>query len=200
MLRPGRPGLAGRLAAVAALIVTVTAASPALAGARAGPATAGPVWSLAASPNALISPDGLSAVSCPTTGYCAAIGGLTANSWAAGHAWTVRQQLPSPVAARYTTMLAMTCTSARFCLAVGDYRARPGAANTTLLADRWNGKSWATVLRSGGGRAGGRVVQRLQRLHGRGHRLRIPRRLLPMRSPRRWNGQRWTAQSVPPLP
>ena len=87
-LRPGRPR-PGRLTAITALIVTIAAASPALAGAVPGSVSARPVWSLAASPNELISPDGLSAVSCPTAGYCAAIGGLTANSWAAGHSWTV---------------------------------------------------------------------------------------------------------------
>ena len=184
---------------MAALIVTVTAASPALAGAGPGSGSARPVWSLAASPNTLISPDGLSAVSCPAAGYCAAIGGLTANSWAAGRSWTVQQQLPSPVAARYTTMLAMTCTSARFCLAVGDYRLRPDAANTTLLVDRWNGKSWSTVLRSGPGALDALSCSAYNACTAVGS----DSGFFDDNSnaiAERWTGTRWIAQSVPPFP
>jgi hypothetical protein len=197
-LHPGRPGLGGRLAAMAALVVIVPAAAPALAAARPDPAAARPVWSLAASPNALISPNGLSAVSCPNTGFCAAIGGGKANSWTAGHAWTVQQQLPSPVAARYTTMLAMTCTSARFCLAVGDYRTRPDAANTTLLVDRWNGKSWSTVLRSGRGALDALSCTAYNACTAVGSDGFFGGNSNAIAE--RWTGNQWIAQSVPPFP
>ena len=94
-------------------------------------------------------------------------------------------------------MLAITCTSARFCLAVGDYLARPGAANRTLLADRWNGKSWSTVLRSGPGALDALSCSAYNTCTAVGSDSGFDGNSNAIAE--RWTGTRWTAQSVPPF-
>ncbi len=85
----------------------------------------------------------LSAVSCPTTSSCTAVGYTTtaadeqialAEAWN-GKTWAV---LPAPV--RAGSLASVSCTSASACVAVG--------ADSTIngpLSESWNGKDW-TVL------------------------------------------------------
>ena len=94
-------------------------------------------------------------------------------------------------------MLAMTCTSARFCLAVGDYRTRPDAANTTLLVDRWNGKSWSTALRSGPGALDALSCSAYNACTAVGSDSGFDGNANAIAE--RWTGTRWIAQSVPPF-
>ena len=207
--RPPPAWLAGgaALAAVAALLVAVG-----VLGQAAATASAALAWTATRSPDALISPDGMQAVSCPNTGFCAAVGGgiqiepgalplrdgePEAHSWTPGHAWTVQQQLPSPASAAYTTFTAIACTSARFCLAVGHYAA-PGAGNTTLLADRWNGSSWTTVLHSGAGALLAVSCSAWNACTAVGATDGFIAGAMSNGIADRWNGARWAAQSVPP--
>jgi hypothetical protein len=138
-------------------VPAVLIAAAMLAGGSAS-ASAGPTWSLSASPDVTIPSDGPDAVSCPTAGHCVAVGGsVTASgdivplvkAWN-GHAWSV-QRVPLPAGAAYPALSGFSCTSARFCLAVGQYRLRITSQNTIRLAERWNGKAWAIVLRTGAG-------------------------------------------------
>jgi hypothetical protein len=135
-----------------ALTAVVVAATP-----PADAATA-PSWRLVASPNAPLQQDNLAAVSCPKASACVAVGhsrnahgniAPLAKSWN-GHTWTGRY-VPRPAGAIYATLTALSCTSATYCIAVGDYVARLGAPNTTRLAARWNGKSWKLILSTGAG-------------------------------------------------
>ncbi len=99
----------------------------------------------------------LTAVSCPRAGFCMAVGETgrvyvsaapLAMSWN-GQSWA-DLPFPQPPKAVDVELSGVQCTSARYCIVVGDYTAR-GATNTTLLAARWNGTSWSLVLDAGAG-------------------------------------------------
>ncbi len=94
-----------------------------------------------------VAPD-LTGVSCPASSFCEAVGkyNLTsfnqlslAEGWN-GQRWTM-QRLPLPPGASSTALSQVSCTSARFCEAVGFFQTQ--TLNQTLpLAATWNGTSW----------------------------------------------------------
>jgi hypothetical protein len=103
--------------------------------------------------------DGLNAVSCLSATACVAVGSYSdvelsddnsetvAEKWT-GSAWVI---LPTP---KFTgtegTLSAVSCTSPRACMAVGetDDQQATGRTETRPLAERWNGRSW-TILATG---------------------------------------------------
>ncbi|HEV2377774.1 MAG TPA: hypothetical protein VGS19_37130 [Streptosporangiaceae bacterium] len=112
----------------------------------------GSTWQRQPTPNPAVdtSPDvrpSLTGVSCPASGFCAAVGtynvgnttvGL-AEGWN-GHRWTM-QRFPVPLGATSTALSQVSCTSARFCEAVGSYQIN--ILNETLpLVATWTGTSW----------------------------------------------------------
>ncbi len=102
-------------------------------------------------------------VSCPAAAFCAAVGGYEvgttgislAENWN-GSAWT-RQSFPVPGGSTSAFLDQVSCTSARFCEALGSYITSGG--RTLALAAQWDGTSWrlqhmpdpsaATVVRVG---------------------------------------------------
>src|SRR5215467_6126536 len=104
----------------------------------------GRVWRIQRTPNPAGSPSSrLSAVACPATGTCTAVGSsnskLLVERWD-GARWRV-QSAPVPPGAQFSELNGVTCTGAASCVAVGDYVNGSGADVT--LAERWNGSTWA---------------------------------------------------------
>lgn len=90
----------------------------------------------------------LTGVSCPSTGTCLAIGGITlgeswlpvAESWN-GSAWAIHRT-PKPRGATNAQLSSISCVSAIRCLAVGgNYE----SDRYTPFADSWNGTQWTMV-------------------------------------------------------
>jgi hypothetical protein len=132
-----------------------------------GPASAAlrPGWSTVPTPNQKGTGGALSAVSCATADSCVAVGSVAvgfkvvpaAESWN-GHSWSLHY-LAVPAHGLNTSLAAVSCFSARACIAVGSYQTprqarrtrRISVGFTTRLAELWNGKTWSVVLKSGGG-------------------------------------------------
>lgn len=92
----------------------------------------------------------LTGVSCPTAGFCEAVGGYSSNgtgtagavlaeTWD-GTSWAL-QSVPVPSGSTAQGLNQVSCTSATFCEAVGDYIDSSGA--TVPLAETWNGTAWS---------------------------------------------------------
>jgi hypothetical protein len=110
----------------------------------------GTTWRLQSTPNPAedtvpaVSPE-LLGVSCPTAAFCEAVGsyqlgGTTvsmADVWN-GRSWTP-QSVPVPPGSDSAGLDQVSCTSARFCEAVGSYG---GLGGTLPLTAAWNGTSW----------------------------------------------------------
>ena len=197
---PSRTGTFRRHWLPAALVALTAALG--VAGAAPASAAAGPSWSLVSSPNVLLSRDGLGAVSCPNAGFCMAVGlavaksggsELLAKSWN-GHAWT-RHAVPLPAHATYGSLSAVSCTSARSCLAVGQYLAHTAPANTSGLAERWNGKTWRVALLTANGffnAVSCSAYNACTVVGGTGRDDDVTNEVAE-----RWNGRSWTRQRVP---
>jgi hypothetical protein len=116
----------------------------------------GTSWARQATPNPpgntapSVAPD-LLGVSCPAADFCAAVGaykspgaGATqvsiAETWN-GTSWTW-QSFPVPADSDGAGLTGVSCTSPRFCEAVGTYFDTSAATNVTLAAT-WNGTSWS---------------------------------------------------------
>ncbi len=122
----------------------------------------GTSWSVLGSPN----PSGakgssLLGVSCTSASACIAVGryvsaatsGLEAlateektlvESWG-GSEWAI-QSSPNPEGKKLSRLSGVSCTSASACTAAGSARkgSKAAEAETTTLAERWNGTSWST--------------------------------------------------------
>jgi hypothetical protein len=88
--------------------------------------------------------DDLTGVACPTTTRCEAVGSTAVDSdtveplvarWN-GRRWALQQAANPPGASR--GLHAVSCTTARKCLAVGN-------RGDALLAESWNGRRWSIV-------------------------------------------------------
>jgi hypothetical protein len=104
----------------------------------------GSSWRIQPTPNPAGSPSSrLSAVACPATGTCTAVGSsnskVLVEQWG-GSRWRI-QPAPVPPGAQFSELLAVSCTAAAACIAVGDYVNSSGVDVT--LAERWNGTRWA---------------------------------------------------------
>lgn len=96
-------------------------------------------------------------VSCTSARRCTAVGsynnqaaqaGLTLAARWNGKKWAI-QRTPNPSAAKAsgsnTPLTAVSCTSARSCIAVGYDSPEFGPSNGNPLAESWNGKQWAII-------------------------------------------------------
>jgi hypothetical protein len=105
-------------------------------------------WSIAVAPDpGSSSGAALSAVSCPSAGFCVATGTRTAGTgqsyplaerWHGGH-WSILA-MPNPVTSTHTVLTGVACASATACIAVG-YFDNPYFTQT--LAEAWNGHRWS---------------------------------------------------------
>jgi len=117
----------------------------------------GTKWSIVASPNpgpaaqyaysAGPAHDILESVSCPSPTWCAALGvyitpaGVTktlAEQWD-GKTWSIEPSADKPSAT--TAFMAVSCTSARSCVAVGDFE----STGYDTLTESWDGAKWSIV-------------------------------------------------------
>src|SRR5271165_289684 len=112
----------------------------------------GAAWQKEATPNPAgdttpsVSPE-LLGVSCPASGFCAAVGeyqeqfasASLAETWN-GSKWTL-QPFPVPAGSSSPELSQVSCTSAKFCEAVGSYT-DDSDFNTSPLAAAWNGTTW----------------------------------------------------------
>jgi hypothetical protein len=92
----------------------------------------------------------LSAVSCPSSTYCVAVGDYrpndkgtnwtpTAQVWTGGSSWNA-QTPPAPTGTNASLLSGVSCASPTSCLAVGSSDANGVDA---LLAESWNGTAWS---------------------------------------------------------
>ena len=105
----------------------------------------GQAWFITSTPNA--SNSNLDAVSCTGAKACTAVGDVStgggtlstlAERWD-GTNWTV-QSTPSPAGAVHSFLTAVSCPSAKSCIAVGFFT--NGSGNQTPFAEHWNGTNW----------------------------------------------------------
>lgn len=110
----------------------------------------GTKWSVQKIPMPSGSPNSdLSGVECSSATSCTAVGryvsssGTTTNTlierWN-GTTWSVESS-PDPTGATGSDLLAVACSSATACTAVGDYF--PSSGEPRTLAERWNGTTWS---------------------------------------------------------
>jgi hypothetical protein len=108
-------------------------------------------WASAASWAVVLSPGvgALSAVSCTSARACTAVGAAfvggrdrpLAERWN-GTSWSI-QPTPQPRGAKDSTLNGVSCTSTRFCIAVGLSTNRGGNRGRIALVERWNGTHWS---------------------------------------------------------
>jgi hypothetical protein len=106
----------------------------------------GNTWTVKATPE----PDddsSLDSVSCSSATACVATGfGIENghNNWFSevwnGQTWT-HKTAPRPVDATYSSLGSVSCASAHFCVAVGDYQVNNSSKSQTL-AETWDGQTW----------------------------------------------------------
>jgi hypothetical protein len=147
----------------------------------------------------------LGSVSCPAPGSCQAVGQPAAGSRPVAARWDGRtwqvEHLPRPAPApQYLTVVAVSCATASFCMAVGDSsrgaKARPSPSyRDSTLAELWDGSRW-------------RVVPTPDPSHASrfsGVSCPVPAACVAVGSSaggartlaERWNGARWTIQRTP---
>jgi hypothetical protein len=109
----------------------------------------GKAWKIQVTPNPAGATDvGLEAISCTTAASCMAVGdlstasspsGTTAAEYWNGHAWKVEAMPALPSADQFPALSAVSCSSAKACIATGFYSLGSGPVP---LAEQWNGRSW----------------------------------------------------------
>ena len=107
-------------------------------------------WSLMAVTAPVTSAESsLSGVSCSSTSFCTAVGAYTtvaavvtlAEVWD-GTAWSMQHtpNEPNPSSGVWGALNAVSCPTARYCTAVGDYNT---ATTTLALTEAWDGHAWS---------------------------------------------------------
>ena len=108
----------------------------------------GASWSVAPSPNPGIG-NSLGGVSCVSSSFCVAVGsyaGITfdfrtlVESWD-GSTWSVVPS-PNPNLGTYDVLNSVSCVSATYCSAVGEYY---DGNNEVTLIESWDGSTWSVV-------------------------------------------------------
>ncbi len=111
----------------------------------------GRTWSVVASRSPGNNGDTLGGVSCTSLTFCVAVGSYTNGPASAdplverwnGRTWAVTPNPPLPGSRFGSSLNAVSCTGATFCMATGAYSYAADHDNT--LAEEWNGKSWTVV-------------------------------------------------------
>jgi hypothetical protein len=107
----------------------------------------GSAWSIQATPNPPVPRSGLSAVTCLSASFCAAVGSQTsrwqnqaplAQAWN-GTAWSI-EQVPAPPSATASFLFGVACPAATDCFSVGQ---GGGNAGHAALIQHWDGSSWS---------------------------------------------------------
>jgi hypothetical protein len=150
---------------------------------------------------------GVSSVSCPAPGWCQAAGQSADDRRPMAARWNGRSWLPESVPAPVPAPEAMTlggvsCTSPRFCVAVGSAASGVGARPSPAfrqrpVAEEWDGSRWRLLRPPSAGR-----ISELTAVS-----CRSPGSCLAVGSSgqgewplaERWDGARWTVEAVPPL-
>ena len=108
----------------------------------------GTSWSIQATPNPAAARAGLSAVSCQSAAFCAAVGSqlshwqvtaTVAEAWD-GASWSL-QRAPGPAVATQSDLSAVACPATADCFGVGQAGTDSG---TGTLTQHWDGTAWAT--------------------------------------------------------
>ncbi len=93
----------------------------------------------------------LSAVSCLSSTWCSAVGyseDASLNRHALAEAWNGATwsvvTAPEPTGATASQFNALSCTTASWCMAVGDYT--NASSDTVSLGEVWNGTAWSVVV------------------------------------------------------
>jgi hypothetical protein len=169
----------------------------------------GSTWAIQATPSPSGSLDAdLTAVACPSTTSCIAVGenttsangvvdvdGGVAEHWN-GSTWKL-QTMPSPSGALNADIRGVSCTSVTSCTAVGDVENSGGVEQP--LAEHWNGSTWAiqaTPVPSGAEESGLNAVSctsvsnciAVGSLSGTASYIAV--------MAEHWNGRTWTVQDV----
>ncbi len=98
----------------------------------------GTIWSIVAQPAGGLFGE-LTGVSCPTSGYCAAVGdSALAQQWN-GAAWSIA---PFGAKTSQSHLNGVACPAAQSCFAVGSYDTN---TRSSTLVEHWNGSKWAIV-------------------------------------------------------
>jgi len=107
----------------------------------------GKTWAVIIPPSPGGSNSSLNGVSCVSARACVATGftiiGGHNNAFSElwnGRAWTVKAT-PRPAGTTYSDLGDISCRSAVFCMATGDYQVGNSSKSRTL-AEEWNGKAW----------------------------------------------------------
>jgi hypothetical protein len=154
-------------------------------------------------PGAVLS--NLFGVSCTGADACIAVGYWTdaalhirplVERWN-GTSWAI-QPVPGPAGFPAAGFFAVSCASARACTAVGAKSSSTG--DTTPLAERWNGTSWAIQPVSG---SAGSLASELLAVScptaaactAGGSEINAAQKPVPLAEG--WNGTRWSVQAVP---
>ncbi len=154
-------------------------------------------WTIQSTPSPAGGDDQLGAVSCTSASACVALGSdasmtkpsvtTLAERWN-GLQWTI-QPIPNPAGGGQ--ILAVSCTSANACIAVG----HKGPALNRTLAERWNGLQWkiqSTPNPTAGGVFYGVSCTSANACIAVGYEPKNSHALAE-----RWNGQQWTIQPTP---
>ena len=135
-----------------------------------------------------------------TTGAFGSGGNFLAERWN-GTAWTL-DGVTTPAADLAPNLSGVSCTSATFCMAVGDYyTALSGNSllGETGISETWNGAAWAlhTIADPADSLFAGRLVHRRQRLH-RSRRFLVPTGTggSAPESAEGWNGTKWATETT----
>jgi hypothetical protein len=149
----------------------------------------------------------LAGVSCTAPRACTTVGYITPNGAAEetlamrwdGRLWTVRRS-PNQSTPASAGLVAVSCTSASACTAVGSYQDYTGTTNT--LAESWNGSTWSVQDTPD---APGPLPSRLNSVSCTSAQACIAVGSGNSRSgnstqlAKRWDGARWTIMSTPDL-
>lgn len=108
----------------------------------------GTSWTVQTTPNPSGSSEAtFNGVACPTSTFCLGVGkyrtssnplNALAETWN-GTSWSL-QTLPLPTGTTWNWLTGVSCSSASFCMAVGNYKLSTG--NYHPLVEKWNGTSW----------------------------------------------------------
>ena len=142
----------------------------------------------------------LSVVSCPSTGFCAAVGvrptGFMAAAWN-GAAWRLTN-IPTPAHVKSPTLTALSCASRSFCVAIGSKSMLGGGL---WFAEIWSGGQWTMRSAAQPVAVKGVVLSGVScqaRTFCVAVGSRLNRRHLVVALYERWNGSKWSIQAGPP--
>jgi hypothetical protein len=165
---------------------------------------AGPAWSVVPSPEPQqLATGALNGVSCASASFCMGVGdyyssngnraGTLAESWN-GSSWSVVASGNADNGFDSSLLYGVSCVSASFCAAVGEYDHGFGGGADNPLVETWNGSSWTGVaVLPGAGRLTGVSCASATSCIAVGYTLDFLTGLKQMLA-ESWNGTSWTPE------